>query len=122
MAGRCLPRPTTRRASGAAPTARLFTVIGLVSDRGTSRRAPTIDCATPNCAAPDSRAAVGEENFVSDTWVTGPPHKAANSGHPDRVTDANDFAELLQPPVSTAASEHNPTRAIAEEKERGGIR
>ena len=44
-----------------------------------------------------------------------------SNGNPVRVTDANDFEELLQAPVSTAASEHRPTRAAADVIERGGI-
>jgi serine/threonine protein kinase len=37
------------------------------------------------------------------------------------VTEANDFDELLHPPVSNAAREHRPTKAIADEMELGGI-
>ena len=62
------------------------------------------------------------ESFVSDSWPSGPRISDDKSGSPERVTDANDFGELLQAPVSTAASEHRPTRATADEIERGGMR
>ena len=66
-------------------------------------------------------AASARENFVRESWPSGPRSHALSIGNPVRVTEANDFGELLQPPVSTAAKEQSPTRAIAEEIERGGI-
>ena len=66
-------------------------------------------------------AVSARENFVSDSWANGPRSSDDKSGRPERVTEANDFEELLQPPVSNAASEHRPTRATAEEIERGGM-
>ena len=67
-------------------------------------------------------AVPARENFISDSWPSGPRSSDASNGRPDRVTDANDFGELLQPPLSTAAKEHRPTSAMAEEIERGGMR
>jgi len=69
----------------------------------------------------DCWAASASEILNRRTWPIGPRSQAVSSGNPLRVTDANDFDELLQPPVSMAANEHRPTNAIADEMELGGI-
>ena len=66
-------------------------------------------------------AAPSEEILIDATRPNGSRSQEAISGSPVRVTDANDFGELLQPPVSRTANEQRPTNAIADEMELGGI-